>query len=406
MLQLLRDAPIRYKFWLLNLLVFVVLLCLVLFAMQRIALHSGEPFAAVFAATAPGFATVVLLLMLVEMACSQLLISFIERHVHRLRDTMVAVQTSGNLGVRAEVDSRDEIGAMAEAFNAMQERTAEVVRGMQQAIHQLEVEVEALADANQRSRDELQRQQRGTEHSATAVEAMLQGFRGIASSAGEASALSGEAMDAARDGVQRVGQSAESIEHLAGVIGESAASVEALAASSREIGNAVAEIRGIAEQTNLLALNAAIEAARAGQEGRGFAVVADEVRKLAQRVQDSTVQIQDAIDRLLQAMNHAAQRMNLSVDEATRCVEHASSGRFALEAIDSAIQQINHANADIARVSAEHTAGTDEVLHSVESIREATRGMLERLQSNIEMGRRLRQLIGELESASARVSAG
>ena len=110
MLTLLRNIRLKYKFWLLNILVFAVLCLLVLYAMQVIAGQTESSFSQVFAKTAPGFALIVAVLMALEMAGSQLLISFIERHVNRLKDTMVAVQTSGDLSRRADVDSRDEIG--------------------------------------------------------------------------------------------------------------------------------------------------------------------------------------------------------------------------------------------------------------------------------------------------------
>ena len=59
---------------------------LVLYAMNAIAGQTGRSFNEVFADTAPGFALVVAILMVLEMAGSQLLISFIERHVNRLKE--------------------------------------------------------------------------------------------------------------------------------------------------------------------------------------------------------------------------------------------------------------------------------------------------------------------------------
>lgn len=404
MLTLLRNARLKYKFWLLNIVVFAVLCLLVLYAMHTIAGQTGATFDQVFADTAPGFALVVAALMVLEMAGSQLLISFIERHVNRLKDTMVDVQASGNLSQRANVDSTDEIGEMASAFNAMQDRTVGVVRSMKEATERLHREVEELTLAAESRRDDLGRQQQGADRSAEVIETMLQSFTGIAEQAGIAKTLSHEASDAARDGGTRVGQSADSIRKLADVVRNSASSVEALAENSHEISHAITEIRGIADQTNLLALNAAIEAARAGEQGRGFAVVADEVRKLAQRVQDSTDQIQDTIDRLLNAMNTAVNQMTGSSEDATRCVEESEAGRRALEAINEVVSRIDRTNQEIANVSAEQTAGTDDVLANVQGIRETTQNMVTQLAESAEMSRRLKRLIDSLEEASSKVT--
>ncbi|HAC28225.1 MAG TPA: methyl-accepting chemotaxis protein [Marinobacter hydrocarbonoclasticus] len=404
MLTLLRNIRLKYKFWLLNILVFAVLCLLVLYAMQVIAGQTESSFSQVFADAAPGFALIVAVLMALEMAGSQLLISFIERHVNRLKNTMVAVQTSGDLSRRADVDSRDEIGEMAAAFNAMQDRTSDVVRSMKTATEHLHQEVESLTQRAAARRDSLTRQQEGANRSAESVEAMLQSFVGIAEQAGIAKTLSTEARETAVNGSQRVSQSADSIRRLASVVRQSAGSVQSLAENSHEIGQTITEIKGIAEQTNLLALNAAIEAARAGEQGRGFAVVAEEVRNLARRVQDSTDQIQTTLDRLLASMNTAVEQMTGSSDDAERCVEESEKGRQALEAINEVVGRIDRTNQEIADMSAEQTADTDQVLTNVQDIRETTRNMVVQLSESADMTQRLEQLIRSLEEASAKVT--
>ncbi|MFL1465233.1 methyl-accepting chemotaxis protein [Marinobacter sp. HN1S83] len=404
MLQLLKNARLKYKFWLLNIVVLTVLCLLVLYAMGSIATATDRTFADVFSDTAPEFAGIVAILMALEMAGSQLLISFIERHVNRLKSTMVDVQASGNLSRRADVDSTDEIGEMGNAFNAMQDRTMSVVKSMKEAIDRLHNEVRELTAAAEARRDDLARQQSGADRSAEVIEAMLQSFVGIAEQASIAKTLSHEARTTALEGGERVSRSADSIRRLEEIIRNSAASVESLAENSHEISHAVTEIKGIAEQTNLLALNAAIEAARAGEQGRGFAVVADEVRNLAQRVQDSTDQIQDTINRLLSAMDTAVTQMTESSADASRCVDESEEGRKALSAINSVVGRIDETNEEIASMSANQTASTDDVLANVQGIRDTTQSMVTQLAESADMTQRLKNLIDSLEVASNRVT--
>ncbi|KPQ28271.1 MAG: Methyl-accepting chemotaxis protein [Marinobacter excellens HL-55] len=404
MLTLLRNIRLKYKFWLLNIVVFTVLCLLVLYAMELIADKSGASFANVFADTAAGFALVVGVLMALEMAGSQLLISFIERHMNRLKDTMVSVQASGNLSQRAPVDSTDEIGEMATAFNAMQDRTADVVRSMKEATERLNREVQELTRAAEARRDDLARQQAGADRSSDVVETMLQSFVGIAEQSGIAKTLSHEARDTALAGRDRVSRSADSIRQLEQVVRDSANSVGALADNSHEISKAITEIKGIAEQTNLLALNAAIEAARAGEQGRGFAVVADEVRKLARRVQDSTEQIQSTLDKLLAAMATAVDQMTGSSEDAARCVTESEQAQQALEAINEVVSRIDRTNQEIADMSAQQTAGTDDVLANVQGIRDTTQNMVTQLSDSAEMSKRLKHLIESLEQAASKVT--
>ncbi len=400
-----RNLRLKYKFWLVNIFVLAVLLIVVMYSMHLLASQTGKSFDTVFSDTAPGFAGVVALLMILEMTVSQILISFIEKHVDALKTIMVDVERTGDLDRRAVIESTDEIGQMAQAFNAMQDRTTNVVRSIKAATSQLKSEVTALNRTTSQSRDELVRQKSDTDRSAAAVDEMLETFLDIAGSAESTRELSHRANETARNGRSLVDGTSGAIEHLAGEIRGTATSVEALAENSQEIGHAVNEIQGIAEQTNLLALNAAIEAARAGEHGRGFAVVAEEVRNLAQRVQDSTEQIQETIGRLLGTMEDAVSKMNLSSDSAQQCVERANEGSRALQEITDAVQEIYDSNRRIAEASGAKSASTDAVHGDIQSIRETTESMVNRLIESSEMGERLQQLIDDLEQSSSMVKA-
>lgn len=397
------NLRLKHKFWLVNIFVLSVLLLLVLYSMDLLANEVQRPFWEIFEQYAPGFAGVVAVLMVLEMLVSQVLISFIESHVNQLKQIMVDVERNGDLNTRAPVTSADEIGQMAQAFNAMQARTLEVVASMKQAVQQLRREVEQMNRSTLQGRDELVSQQSGTDRSAQVVNDMLNTFLHIAELADIARTQSNEANRIADEGRLLVDTTASSIQKLVGEIESSASSVELVSRNGQEIGKSVNEIRGIAEQTNLLALNAAIEAARAGDHGRGFAVVADEVRSLALRVQDSTEQIQETIGRLLSALNESVERMQQSSDSAHQCVAQASEGSQALQEITTAVKSITENVLEIAQASDAKSGATNTVQENINSIRATTENMVQRMMDSSAMSQRLQQLSLDLEKAVALV---
>ncbi|CAJ1795058.1 methyl-accepting chemotaxis protein [Aeromonas salmonicida] len=263
----------------------------------------------------------------------------------------------GDLTQRLKVQSNDEIGQLATAFNRFVERIQSVVSQVGETSNHLFSAVEKLHSLSEHYDHQMQGHSRETDQVVTAVTEMSSTAQEVAASAS----------NAAR-GV--VGTAINSINRLVGEVHTASGVIEQLAHETGKIGSVVEVIRGIAEQTNLLALNAAIEAARAGEQGRGFAVVADEVRSLAGRTQQSTKEINEMLQRLQSGVKQAVDLMQASEERSQETVQEASHIATSLDSMVMAVSTINDMNIQIATAAEEQHAVSEEINKNLVAIQQ------------------------------------
>ena len=278
------------------------------------------------------------------------------------------IEEAADLSIRIDVESDNEVGQAAEAFNRMLVKFQATIGEVSTMAQQLNGSTADLARTVASSSDAATQQQTETETISTAMKGMSDSVNEVASNAANAAGAAEAADVSARQGMEVVEQAVSSIRALATEVETASEVIRRLEKDSENIGSVMDVIRDIAEQTNLLALNAAIEAARAGEQGRGFAVVADEVRTLASRTQQSTEEIQQMIENLQKGTAEAVKVMAQGRTQATTSVEQAGEVGVKLEDIAAAIANINVMNSQIAAAADEQASVSADIQNNLNSM--------------------------------------
>jgi methyl-accepting chemotaxis protein len=326
----------------------------------------------------------------------------INRSVGEMRGVMVKMAEDGNLGVRAKVYGKDEIGQAATAFNGLIEGFAGIIRKVidgaatvSNTSAQLSVSSAQIAQASQA-------QSEAAASTAAAVEEITVSINSVAANTEDVRKLSEKSMQQTKQGNQDVTAMIGEIGNVEKAVNQIAGSVKEFVDSTRAIASMTQQVKDIADQTNLLALNAAIEAARAGEQGRGFAVVADEVRKLAEKSAKSASEIDQVTNSLNQksTLVEAVVQTGLRSLQATQ--EQVERVSVVLTGAGEAVTQSTNGVSDIAASVSEQSLASTEIARNVEKIAQMSEETNAAVRSNSEDVVRLEGLAKDLQTAVSR----
>jgi methyl-accepting chemotaxis protein len=276
----------------------------------------------------------------------------------------------GDLAITIDVDTKDEVGALAASFRKMTDNLNEVMTNINDAA------IQVASGAKQVSDSSMVLSQGATEQ-ASSVEELSSSLEEISSQ----TKLNAENADHAN-------QLAETAKKNAGngnaEMKEMLKAMEEINDSSSNISKIIKVIDDIAFQTNILALNAAVEAARAGQHGKGFAVVAEEVRNLAARsakaAKETTAMIEGSIKKVeggTKIANQTADALVQIVDNITKVASLVGNIAMASNEQAAGIGQVNQGILQVSDViqmnsstSEESAAASEELSSQAEMLKD------------------------------------
>jgi methyl-accepting chemotaxis protein len=276
----------------------------------------------------------------------------------------------GDLTVSILVDTRDELGRMAGAFNGAVQKLRTTLKDVNDNAVSANAASQELAAAADAIASGAQQQAASLEETSASLEQITAAVRQSADNARQASQLASGSRDSAEAGQE--------------VVGHAVTAMAEINVASAKIADIISTIDEIAFQTNLLAVNAAVEAARAGEEGRGFAVVATEVRSLAQRsagaAKEIKALIQDSlrkVERGSTLVNQSGETLRSIVGSVKGVTDLVNESAAAAAEQSTGVEQVNTAMTQMDQVTQSNAAQTEQLSSTAQALSEQAQRLME-----------------------------
>ncbi len=309
------------------------------------------------------------------------MVRMIARPLITVRNLMIE-GSKGNLQVRSQHMSRDEIGQLSVSFNTMMEQITLLVNQTNNTAQEVLDTASELSDASNKTAI-------SAREIAVATEEIANGASSLATEAERGNELTdhiAQQMQVVINANVEMGRAARHVENsselgtqkLSDLLDKThqtedmtrslMTKVDGLKETTLSVNKVLEVLQNITKQTNILSLNATIEAARAGAAGKGFMVIADEIRQLADQSRKSIEMVGQITERIMSEMNETVSALS----EAYPLFQHQMT----------AVKETNDIFVSVQGQMGEYIQRLDSVTTSIEGLSQ-TQSILSEAMSNV-----------------------
>ncbi|EGD49430.1 methyl-accepting chemotaxis sensory transducer [Ruminiclostridium papyrosolvens DSM 2782] len=288
----------------------------------------------------------------------------------------------GDLTIRAEIESNDKLGQLAEAFNSMIKRLRVLMLQIGESSQHLSALSEELTSSSQKSSDVMEKIELTSRNVALSTDRQLLSIKEVFDSISQVSAglnqisvssqnvteLARASAVAANNGMVRVNAVAEQMKEIDSTISNTAEVIKNLNLKSNEICKIIDIISDITDQTNLLSLNAAIEAAHTGECSKGFSVVADEIKNLSKQCKVSASQIRSLILSIREETKNAVTAISKGTAKVAEGLEKSLQVSQVFEEIQQSVENVDTQILEVFSATKQITAESNNIVKTIDIV--------------------------------------
>lgn len=240
-----------------------------------------------------------------------------------LKNLLLAIEkfSMGDLTVRVESSSNEEIAHMASIFNSM----ADAIEKMLVNLHRTGVQLTSIATeitaAAKQQETSMVDQEFGTKEIAMTAKEIAKTAAEFSSTLHIVTKNAEKTSSLATSGQEGLNEMKQIMQQMVDSANEIKKSLEDQNQKTSTITGVITTITNVADRTNLLSLNAAIEAYKLGDKGGSFAVIAGEIRRLADQTAYATLDIEKVVNDMVKSFSTTVERMIHFADEIFSGVE-------------------------------------------------------------------------------------